>query len=170
MILVTVGIRGQFNRLIKEIDRLKKQGKIKEKVVAQISDSDYKPENIEDYFKYESLEKMINLIKTANVVVTHGGVGSISLSLQYGKPTIVVPRLKRFNEHTDDHQLQITKELEKQGRVIAVYEIKNLGLSLERVENTKKIKKSKKFNKKGKSKIEAMIVDYLKDLESKKLK
>ena len=170
MILVTVGIRGQFNRLIKEIDILKKQGRIKEKVVAQISDSDYEPKYIEQYFKYESLEKMINLIKTANVVVTHGGVGSISLSLQYDKPTIVVPRLKRFNEHTDDHQLQITKELEKQEKIIAVYDIKNLESSLEKVKNIKKIEKNKRFKKKSKSKIEIIIIDYLKGLESKKLK
>ena len=50
-------------------------------------------------------------------MITRGGVGSITDSLSYGKPTIVVPRRKELNEHSDDHQIQITKEMEKELKV-----------------------------------------------------
>jgi UDP-N-acetylglucosamine transferase subunit ALG13 len=134
LILVTVGTHNQgFPRLIKTIDNLAVH--IKEKIIIQTGYTNYEPRNCE-WFKFIPYEKFIELIKKSNLIITHGGIGSIMISLQLKKPTIVVPRLKKFYEHIDDHQLQIAKELEKQKRVIVVYDIKDL---------KKTIKQSKKF-------------------------
>ena len=44
-------------------------------------------------------------------MITHGGAAAIMLGLKYQKPVIVMPRLAKYGEHVDDHQLQITRSL-----------------------------------------------------------
>ena len=55
----------------------------------------------------------------ADVVVTHAGVGSTLDALEAGRCPIVVPRLRRFGEHVDDHQTQMASELAGRGLAIA---------------------------------------------------
>ncbi|QFI37996.1 beta-1,4-galactosyltransferase [Moritella marina ATCC 15381] len=55
--------------------------------------------------------KMDELVKGSSLVISHCGVGSINQMLVYQKKVIFVPRLEQFGEFSDDHQLQIAKEL-----------------------------------------------------------
>lgn len=122
MIFVTVGTHEQaFNRLIQEIDLLKYNGKITEEVICQIGYSDYIPK----YCKWEkmiSYEEMINNVKEARIVITHGGPASFLLPLQYGKIPIVVPRQLKYNEHVNNHQLNFCKKVNEKGKSIIVIE------------------------------------------------
>lgn len=139
-----------------------KSGKIKDDVIIQTGYTQYIPKKCK-WFKFVSQKKFENLCKKSDIIITHGGVGSIMTPLKFNKTTIAVPRLKEFNEHTDNHQLQIVKELEKMGKIIAVYDIGNLYSS---------IIKAKKFTIKEKkytsSKI-FKIVDKQLDVWSKEL-
>ncbi len=81
-----------------------------------------------------SLEK---LNKEARIIITHGGAGSIIFALQFRKPTIVVPRLKRYGEHINDHQLELTKKLEVGGKLLGVYDIENLEKKIEEIDSLK---------------------------------
>ena len=56
-------------------------------------------------------DKMDALVQESSLVISHCGVGSINHMLIYQKKVIFVPRLERFGEFSDDHQLQIAKEL-----------------------------------------------------------
>lgn len=126
MIFVTVGTHTQsFNRLLEEIDRLAASKKLKEKVIAQIGHSSYEPKNIE-WFRFTTFEKLNTLYKNAKVFVTHGGAGSILNGLSNGNPVVAVPRYKKYNEHVNDHQLDLVRALEKKQKITAVYDIKNL--------------------------------------------
>jgi UDP-N-acetylglucosamine transferase subunit ALG13 len=58
------------------------------------------------------------LIRDARVVVVHGGSGCIFQALRAGARPVVVPRLARFGEHVDDHQLQLGARLERDGHVV----------------------------------------------------
>ncbi|MDI6807227.1 MAG: PssE/Cps14G family polysaccharide biosynthesis glycosyltransferase [Candidatus Aenigmarchaeota archaeon] len=157
MILVTVGTHDQgFPRLIKAIDNLARN--IKERVILQIGYSKYKPKNCE-WFEFIPYENFIELCRESNLIITHGGVGSIMISLQFKKPTVVVPRLKKFNEHVDDHQLQIAKELEKQKRVIVVYDIKELSNAIQRA------KKFAVFRIRGRNRILNIIEKFVREVE-----
>lgn len=51
------------------------------------------------------------LVRRAALVVSHCGIGSLNLMLQYRKRVIFVPRVARHNEFSDDHQLQIAREI-----------------------------------------------------------
>jgi UDP-N-acetylglucosamine transferase subunit ALG13 len=136
-IFVTVGtLSTGFDRLLKEIDMLIEKRVIREKVIAQSGSSKYTPKNYE-WFRFASKEVFGDTMKESKIVITHGGVGSITNALKFNKRTIVVPRRKQFGEVVNDHQLEITRELEKEGRIIAVYDIKDLKGALEQVEKLK---------------------------------
>ena len=134
MIFVTVGTARDFSRLIKKIDKI--AGKISEKIIIQRGKTKHKPKNCE-YFSFVSREEFLEYIKGADVVITHGGVGSIINSLKYGKPTIVVPRRKKYNEHRNDHQMDIARELESEGKALACYDVENLEKKIRKVRTLK---------------------------------
>ncbi len=125
MIFVTVGshTRG-FERLLRKIDELAR-GKVISDVFVQTGYSDYQPKYC-PYTQFVGFNEFRDLIKKSDIVITHAGAGTILNTLSHNKPTIVVPRLKRFGEHTNDHQLQLTKALEKEGKITAVYDIEDL--------------------------------------------
>lgn len=109
MIFVTVGTHEQpFDRLIKEVDRLVSEGFITEKVFIQTGFSTYTPQYC-SWKKFLSYDEMNTFIEEANVVITHGGPATFMAVLSKGKKPIVVPRLKQFNEHVNDHQLEFAK-------------------------------------------------------------
>lgn len=110
MIFVTLGTQDkEFPRLLEAIDKAIDDGKIKEKVVAQIGYTKYTSKNME-LFDFKSQEEIDEYIKEASVVITHGGVGSILGALKYNKPVIAASRLKKYKEHANDHQVQIVKK------------------------------------------------------------
>lgn len=125
MIFVTVGSHYQgFERLIKKMDEI--AGKIDEKVIMQIGHSDYIPLNAEFFDFIESFAEIERLNREAKVVVSHAGAGCILTALGERTPVIVVPRLKMFGEHMNDHQLEIAKTMSENKSVKVVYDIDDL--------------------------------------------
>ena len=53
--------------------------------------------------------------RSADVVITHAGVGTIMQLLDWGKSPVVVPRRRSAGEHVDDHQALITELLRVRG-------------------------------------------------------
>lgn len=136
MILVTLGTQDKsFERLLKQIDKEIEKGNINEKVIVQAGYTKYKSDNME-IFDLISPDKFDKLVGEARLVITHGGVGSILSALKKGKVVIAAPRLKKYKEHTNDHQKQIVKEFAKEGYIL---ELSNLN-KLDKV-----LKKSEKF-------------------------
>lgn len=128
MIFVTVGTHEQpFNRLVKAIDKLKKDGVITEDVIMQTGYSTYEPK----YCKWDKLipyDEMVKNVENARIVITHGGPASFIMPLQIGKTPIVVPRQKKFDEHVNDHQVEFARNVaERMGTIILVEDINKLG-------------------------------------------
>ena len=76
---------------------------------------------------------MVRIASAADVVIAHCGAGSVLLALRLRKPLVVVPRLRRFGEHHDDHQLQLARYLGKQGSAVVVEDEKELEAAVESV-------------------------------------
>lgn len=137
MILVVMGSHERpFMRLAKELEKLIKENKIKEKVIVQLGYTPYKI-NGADCHDFIEFSKMQKYIKNCDILITHSGVGSIVSGIENKKPVIAIPRLKELNEHTDNHQLQITKLMEKEGKIIAVYDIKKLAKAIKKARKMK---------------------------------
>lgn len=131
MIFVTLGSQKfQFNRLLIEIDRLIMEGKITENVFAQTGYSDYKPKNY-DYKEFLDRDEFFYAMRKCDKVITHGGTGAIIGAVKQDKKVIAVPRLKKFDEHVDDHQRQITEQFKELGFIIAINNIEDLQQSIE---------------------------------------
>jgi len=127
LIFVTVGSQKfQFNRLLKEIDKLVEEKKINEEVFAQIGYSDYEPKNYR-YKKFLDRDEFSNIMNKCDKVITHGGTGAIISAVKKGKKVIAVPRLKEFEEHVDNHQLQIVNEFLRMNFINSVNKIEQLG-------------------------------------------
>ncbi len=122
MIFVTVGTHEQpFDRLLKCIDKMVEDKKIKEKVIIQKGYTEYEPKYCESY-KLIGYDEMKGYIDKARIVITHGGPASFIAPLSIGKIPIVVPRKKEFNEHVNNHQLDFAREVEKRMNNIIVAE------------------------------------------------
>ncbi|MBU5454189.1 MAG: glycosyl transferase family 28 [Clostridiales bacterium] len=126
MIFITVGTHEQqFNRLVKEVDKLKESGVIKEDVFIQLGYSDYIPKNCE-WKKMISYDEMDNYIRNSRIVITHGGPGSIFQCINYNKTPIVVPRNPEYDEHVDNHQIEFVRKLNDKKSVIGIEDISEL--------------------------------------------
>lgn len=110
MIFITVGSQKfQFDRLLRAVDELLASGNISEPVFAQIGYSQYQPCHYR-YEKFLDQQKFAECMDRADVIITHGGSGAIMKAVKKGKKVIAVPRLARYGEHVDDHQLQLIAE------------------------------------------------------------
>lgn len=124
MIFVTVGQHSEgFPRLVKGMDEI--AGCIQEKVVMQIGSTAYEPCNA-SWFRFADYDEMKRLNREARVVVTHAGAGSIITALKAGAAVVVVPRLSRYDEVIDDHQLELADALSSKGQITTVSEVEKL--------------------------------------------
>lgn len=110
MIFVTLGSQKfQFDRLLQKIDRLIEDGVIQEPVFAQTGHSTYAPKHFETE-AFMDRDAFAATMDKADTVITHAGTGAIIGAVKKGKKTIAVPRLSKYGEHVDDHQLQIVEQ------------------------------------------------------------
>ena len=137
MILITLGTQDkEFTRLLDEVQKQIDKGNIKDKVIVQAGHTKYASKDME-IFDLIDREKFSELISECNLLITHGGVGSIITGLQNNKKVIVAPRLAKYNEHMNDHQIQITENFSKKGYIIPLYEKDDLGTVLKQAEKFK---------------------------------
>ena len=127
MIFVTVGAeKFSFHRLVQAMDELAGAGAFAgEPMFIQSGSSSYEPQHA-SFEPFLSFPVMRERIREAKVVVSHAGAGSSLFCLQSGKRPIVVPRLKVFGEHVDDHQLAFAERLHLQGLVRCVRDVESL--------------------------------------------
>ena len=127
MIFVTVGTHEQpFNRLIKEVDRLKKEGIITDEVFIQTGFSTYEPQYC-DWKKLISYSEMDNYMTHSDIIITHGGPATFMGAIAKGKKPIVVPRQEKYGEHVNDHQLEFAEQVSGRfGSIIVVEDITSL--------------------------------------------
>ena len=135
MIFIALGTQKfQFNRLLQMIDQLISNGKIVESVFAQIGNSDYVPKNIQ-YTSFMSKFDFEKKIRECDVLITHSGVATIITGLKYEKKVIVVPRLAKYEEHIDNHQVQIAEAFSEQNYVITYTENDSLEELIEKAKH-----------------------------------
>ncbi|MGQ7366497.1 glycosyltransferase [Streptococcus suis] len=149
MIFVTVGTHEQpFNRLVEEIDRLKKEAIIIDDVFIQTGFSTYIPQFC-DWKSIISYSEMEDYMTSADIIITHGGPATFMGAIAKGKKPIVVPRLEKFGEHVNNHQLEFAEQVsERLGSITVVEDITDLNpiiLFYDRSEKVKNIKNNFKF-------------------------
>lgn len=131
MIFVTVGTQDvPFDRLLKAVEKQIKNGNIKEEVIVQCGKTKFKSKNMK-FINFLELEEFNKLIKKANLIICHGGVGSILDGLKNNKVVIACPRLAKYKEHNNDHQLEIINKFSNDGYIIPLKDPNKLDIALE---------------------------------------
>ncbi|GAB1404972.1 MAG: glycosyltransferase [Lentimicrobiaceae bacterium] len=119
MIFLVVGTQEPFDRLVSAMDEWAATSGYTD-IFGQIADSSYLPKNF-SYARFMDPETFNEKFKTASLIVAHAGMGTILQALQLAKPIVVLPRLYKYHETRNDHQVSTAKSLEKLGFVHAVY-------------------------------------------------
>ena len=159
MILVLLGTQNNsFHRLLEEIDKLVEKGIIKEEILVQAGHTKYESKNMK-IFDLIPLEELEKYQEQADLIITHGGVGSIVGSIKKGKKVIAVPRLHKYHEHVNDHQKQIVETYEKKGYIIGIQNVEELENAILRAKDF--IPKKYESENNGNEKMLKIIEDFI---------
>ena len=140
MILVTLGTQDKnFSRLLDAVQKQIDDGNIKEEVIVQAGCTKYESKDMK-IFDLLDQEEFKRLISECDLLITHGGVGSILTGLKNNKKVIAAARLSKYKEHMNDHQLQIIEKFSKSGYIL---ELKDFDKLDEVIEKSKKFKPKK---------------------------
>lgn len=124
-----------FNRLINALNKLIKEGIYKpEEIIMQSSVYEITP--MFTHYRTLPIEEFNQYIKTAEVIITHSGVNSIITCMNMKKPLVIVPRLKIYGEHVDDHQLEIANLMAQKFGIITLLNLENLNEAIEKAKIT----------------------------------
>ena len=133
MVLVLLGTQNNsFVRLLDQIENCINNKIINEEVIVQAGYTKYDSQNMK-ILDFISSEELVELTKKADLIITHGGVGSIVESLKSGKKVVAIPRLSKYNEHVNDHQLQIIKYYDDKGYIKGLSDVSELDESLKNI-------------------------------------
>lgn len=99
---------GKFEALVKHIDSLKAQSKIKDKVLIQLGHGKYIPKHCE-YFRFKS--PLTPFQKKADIIISHGGPGCVFETLLMGKKMIAIPNTNRTDPR---HQVEYLEAMAKE--------------------------------------------------------
>ena len=138
MIYVALGTQDkEFKRLIDIVKNFLEETNSEEEIIIQYGNTKYDYSFFDNfpnvkYFDFISPDVFDKYMIEADVVVTHAGVGTIINGLKKNKKLIVVPRLKKYKEHVNDHQLQITENFAKEGYIIELKDDEKLQDALEK--------------------------------------
>ena len=125
MIFLTVGTQFPFDRLVKAIDSIIGNGLLNEKVFGQIGETIYQPRYFESV-KFLDKNEFDDNLRQSTGIIGHAGMGTIQLALDYGKPLLVMPRLKKYHEVLHDHQVEIARKFEALAHLLVAYQEKEL--------------------------------------------
>lgn len=108
MVFVSVGMQKiLFNRIfeyLKYIDDL---------VVIQCDINNVEHRDNYEIYNYLTPEEMKKYIDKCDLFISHGGPSNIMYALTKNKKVIVVPRMKKYHEHINDHQIIFADYLQK---------------------------------------------------------
>lgn len=139
MVLVLLGTQNNsFYRLLEEIEKNVENGNIKEEVIIQAGYTKFEPRTKKQEIKvFNTIPKkeLDDLIEKADIVISHGGVGSMITANQKGKKVIAVPRYKKYHEHVNDHQVETIDIFAKRGYVIPLRNVEDLEQALMQVKS-----------------------------------
>ena len=119
MIFLTVGTLFPFDRLVKAVDDFVETNDCQQ-IFAQIGKNGYTPKNFPSKDTL-SKDEYDAIFMKASHIISHAGMGSIIMALRTQKPILVMPRLRKFHEAVNDHQLHTAKKFEQLGHVVAAY-------------------------------------------------
>ena len=117
MIFVAVGTTHNFDRLVRWVDEAAGRRLLDDDVFAQIGDGQYRPRHLRCATSVAKQE-FDDLLARSRCVISHASMGTVTAALAQRKPILVVPRLKRYREAVNDHQVALAEEFARRGHAL----------------------------------------------------
>lgn len=130
MIFLTIGTQEPFDRMLKAVDEIAPL--LSTEIIAQVARSSYKAKNLKT-FAFAAPGEFKKYFSEAELILSHAGMGSIISALEGEKPILIMPRLARYHEHRNDHQLATAAVFEKLRYVHVAHDETNLKTKLPEV-------------------------------------
>jgi beta-1,4-N-acetylglucosaminyltransferase len=128
VIFVTVGTHSApFDRLVRSADKYAATSG--ERVVIQRGAATYLPV-VAQSFKFCDSLQMEDLMRRSRVVVCHAA-DTILDAIRLARPVVAVPRLHRYGEHLNDHQVDLANALAERGHVVALHDVGRLAEAID---------------------------------------
>ena len=134
MILVTLGTNDKkFTRLIEAVENAAKDGLLSGHIVVQAGFTEYHSDILEviDYIDQRQFAEYMN---QADLIITHGGVGTIMTALKEHKKILAAARLQKYGEHVNDHQTQLLESFDEQGYLIYMKDLSDIAPYIKKAE------------------------------------
>lgn len=132
LLFATVGATLPFDRLVASVGALKSGGAIPESVLIQTGVGGLVVEGAETV-ETMPFDQMLATLREADLVVCHGGTGSLITALREGCRVVAMPRLFALGEHYDDHQEEITEAFCARGLIAVAKSQEELAIALSEV-------------------------------------
>jgi UDP-N-acetylglucosamine transferase subunit ALG13 len=120
-----------LDRLVRPLDEL--AGRHGWDVFVQLGHTGYEPLHCR-FERFVDRDALLQMIESAELVITQGGYGGIRDALLFDKPIVAVPRYPALRE-SPDHQEEMVKAMEERGYLIGVYDIAQLEAAIQRARN-----------------------------------
>lgn len=126
MIFVSLGTQDKsFIRLLMKIDEMIETKMIQDEVIVQAGSTKYESKNMK-VLNFIPMNEFNTYIEKCDFMITHAGVGTIINGINHGKKVIAVARRKKYGEHENDHQVEITTKFEDMGYIIGCKDVNEL--------------------------------------------
>jgi UDP-N-acetylglucosamine transferase subunit ALG13 len=135
VIFATVGGQMPFDRLIREVDQWARENN-RTDVFAQIGPTDYQPSFVK-WVKFLDSAAFAQHLDSADVIISHAGMGTILSALYRAKPIVVLPRRGDRLETRNDHQVDTAERFAQLGMVHAAFDEAELRTELARIDQLK---------------------------------
>jgi UDP-N-acetylglucosamine transferase subunit ALG13 len=132
LMFATVGATLPFDRLVETVADAKAKGLIPERIVAQVGVGGCVPPGFERVVEELQFDEVQRILRIADLVVCHGGTGSLITALREGCRVVAVPRRFALGEHYDDHQCEVTAAFQQRGLITVARDSEDFAEALER--------------------------------------
>lgn len=136
LVFATVGATLPFDRFVEAVLELRRDGRIPENLVLQVGrGSECALPGTDDTLEcVETLEfdALKQILERADIVLAHGGTGSIITALRQGCRVVAMPRLFAKGEVYDDHQIEIVTAFSERGLIEYARDESDLAGALQR--------------------------------------
>jgi UDP-N-acetylglucosamine transferase subunit ALG13 len=161
VIFVVVGnAQVGFKRLIQSVDEIAENGILKgEEIFIQTGNTLKKKKKNCDTKPFLSLGEFLAYMEAADLIICHGGCGTILHAVRLGKVPVVMPRREKYGEIVNDHQLQLVDALAAESRIVPVYEPADLSEAI--VKARKKIGEISSYPSGNMVKLVSLAIDEI---------
>ncbi|WP_374452608.1 beta-1,4-glucuronosyltransferase WelK [Phenylobacterium sp.] len=132
LLFATVGATLPFERLVSSVAELKARGGLSEEVIVQTGVGAPQPQGV-TAIETLPFDRIQQLLTDADIVVCHGGTGSLITALRQGCRVIAFPRLLEKGEHYDNHQAEITGAFAARGLIEVANDADELAAAIARI-------------------------------------